>query len=112
MARQWRALAGAGGATAVLTAADLAKPWPLALIVDRLLAERTQPFELSGADVRLLVAVAGMVLVIALAEAFAQYATDLWLQSAGRADRARPARARLRAPAAPLARLPPATPEG
>ena len=83
MARQWRALAGAGGATAVLTAADLAKPWPLALIVDRLLAERTQPFELSGADVRLLVAVAGMVLVIALAEAFAQYATDLWLQSAG-----------------------------
>jgi ATP-binding cassette, subfamily B, bacterial len=32
--RQWKALAGAGGATGVLTAADLAKPWPLALVVD------------------------------------------------------------------------------
>ena len=51
---RWRALAGAGGATVVLTAADLAKPWPLALVVDRVLAERTQPFELDGADIRLL----------------------------------------------------------
>ena len=48
--RRWRALAGAGGATVVLTAADLAKPWPLALVVDRLLADRTAPFELDGGD--------------------------------------------------------------
>ena len=43
----------------VLTAADLAKPWPLALVVDRVLAERTAPFALDGGDMRLLAAVAG-----------------------------------------------------
>jgi ATP-binding cassette subfamily B protein len=80
---QWRALAGAGGATAVLTAADLAKPWPLALVVDRVLAERTVPFSLDGADVRLLALVAAITLAIALAEGLAQYGADLWLQSAG-----------------------------
>jgi ABC-type multidrug transport system fused ATPase/permease subunit len=83
VARQWRALAGAGGATAALTAADLAKPWPLALIVDRLLDGRPAPFELEGADVRLLVLAAALVLAIALVEAGAQYLADLRLQIAG-----------------------------
>jgi ATP-binding cassette, subfamily B, bacterial len=83
VARQWRALAGAELATVVLTAADLAKPWPLALIVDRLLAHRTAPFTLDAGDARLLAVVAAVVLVIALVEAAAQYATDLWLQAAG-----------------------------
>jgi ABC-type multidrug transport system fused ATPase/permease subunit len=81
--RQWRALAGAGGATGVLTAADLAKPWPLAIVIDHLVTGRQAPFELSAADVRLLALVAGLVLVIALAEAAAQYVSDLWLQQAG-----------------------------
>ncbi|MEA2320057.1 MAG: ATP-binding cassette, subfamily bacterial, partial [Solirubrobacteraceae bacterium] len=81
--RRWRALAGAAAATAALTAADLAKPWPLALVVDRLLAHRTAPFTLDAGDVRLLVVVAAVVLAIALVEAAAQYATDLWLQAAG-----------------------------
>jgi hypothetical protein len=49
--RQWKALAGAGGGTVVLTLADLAKPWPLALIVDRLL-NRQAPFELTSSDCR------------------------------------------------------------
>jgi ATP-binding cassette, subfamily B, bacterial len=79
---QWRALAGAGGATVVLTAADLAKPWPLALVVDELLG-KPAPFSLDSGDWRLLIAVAALVLVIALAEAAAQYFADLWLQSAG-----------------------------
>ena len=83
VAREWRALAGAGGATAALTAADLAKPWPLALVVDRLLDERSAPFALEGADVRLLVVVAALVLAIALVEAAAQYFADLRLQVAG-----------------------------
>jgi ABC-type multidrug transport system fused ATPase/permease subunit len=83
VARQWRALAGAGAGTAVLTAADLAKPWPLALVVDRLLAGRDAPFELGASDWRLLAAVAALVLAIAVAEAVAQFACDLWLQSAG-----------------------------
>ena len=80
--RQWKALAGAGGATGVLTAADLAKPWPLAIVVDQLLG-RTAPFTLDGGDWRMLLAVAGLVLVIALAEAAATYFSNLWLQTAG-----------------------------
>ena len=32
--RHWAALAGAGGATLLLSAAELAKPWPLAIVVD------------------------------------------------------------------------------
>jgi ATP-binding cassette, subfamily B, bacterial len=80
--RQWKALAGAGGATGVLTAADLAKPWPLAIVVDELLG-RTAPFALEGGDWRLLAGVAALVLVIALAEAGAQYLSNLWLQTAG-----------------------------
>ena len=80
--RQWKALAGAGGATGVLTLADLAKPWPLALVVDRLLG-RDAPFELGASDWQLLAGVAALVLVIALAEAGAQYLSNLWLQTAG-----------------------------
>ena len=79
---QWRALAGAGGATGVLTAADLAKPWPLAIVVDQLLG-RTAPFALDGGDWRMLAGVAVLVLVIALAEAGATYLSNLWLQTAG-----------------------------
>jgi ATP-binding cassette subfamily B protein len=82
LVRRWRALAGAGGATAALTAADLAKPWPLAIVVDRLLA-RTAPFDLSASDWRLLAAMGLLVLGIAVAEAGARYLSDLWLQSAG-----------------------------
>ncbi len=80
--RQWKALAGAGGATVVQTAADLAKPWPLAIVVDHVLG-RTAPFALEGADWRLLIGVAVLVLVIALAEAAALYLSNLWLQTAG-----------------------------
>ena len=81
--RRWKALAGAAGATVALTAADLAKPWPLALLVDRLLEHREAPFSLDAHDVRLLVAVAAVTIAIALVEAGAQYASDLWLQAAG-----------------------------
>jgi ATP-binding cassette subfamily B protein len=80
--RQWKALAGAGGATGVLTAADLAKPWPLAIVVDELLG-RTAPFALDGGDWTMLAGVAALVLVIALAEAGATYLSNLWLQTAG-----------------------------
>ena len=81
--REWRALAGAGGASVALTAADLAKPWPLALVVDRLLDERSAPFALESADIRLLALVTALVLAIALVEAAAQYFADLRLQVAG-----------------------------
>ena len=81
--RRWKALAGAGAATGALTLADLAKPWPLALLVDRLLAHRDVPFTLDAGDVRVLVALAAAVLAIAVLEAVAQYASDMWLQAAG-----------------------------
>ena len=80
--RNWKALAGAGGASIVLTAANLAKPWPLALVVDRLL-DRPAPFTLDTGDARLLAIVAAAVILIAVAEAAAQYASDLRLQVAG-----------------------------
>ena len=81
--RAWRALAGAGLATVVLTLANLAKPWPLALVVNDVLIDRPVPFTLSEADVRLLVLAAAAVVGIAIAEAAAQYASDVWLQAAG-----------------------------
>jgi len=59
------------------------KPWPLALVVDHLLDDRTAAFELEAADWRLLAAVAALVLGIAVVEAGARYACDLSLQSAG-----------------------------
>ena len=110
--RRWKALAGAGGATVALTAADLAKPWPLALVVDRLLAHRTAPFTLDAGDVRLLAVVAAVVLAIARRRGGRPVRVRPLAAGGGRAHQPRPARARLRAPPAALARLPPGAPEG
>jgi ATP-binding cassette subfamily B protein len=81
--RQWRALAGAAGASGVLALAELAKPWPLALIVDHLLDKRTPPFDLTAADVRLLIGVGVLIVAISIGESLANYFADYWLQSAG-----------------------------
>jgi ATP-binding cassette, subfamily B, bacterial len=81
--RQWRALAGAGASSVVVAAAELAKPWPLALVIDELVSGREGPFTLDQSDVRLLALLALLVVVIATADALAQYCADLWLQSAG-----------------------------
>jgi ATP-binding cassette subfamily B protein len=78
--RQWRALLGASLGTVVLALAELAKPWPIALIVDHLIGDRTAPFEL---DMGLLLAIGGLILAIAVAESAATYFSSLWLQSAG-----------------------------
>jgi ATP-binding cassette, subfamily B, bacterial len=83
VAPRWRALAGSGAATVVLTAAEMAKPWPLALVVDRLLEGTEPPFALTAGDWWLLTAVAALVLGIAVAEGVARYLSDLWLQTAG-----------------------------
>jgi ATP-binding cassette, subfamily B, bacterial len=80
---EWPALAGAAGATVVLTFVELAKPWPLALAIDRIVRSRHGAFPLSGGDIRLLVVVVALVVAIALAEALADYFSDLWLYSAG-----------------------------
>jgi ATP-binding cassette, subfamily B, bacterial len=80
---QWPALAGSGLATVVLTLVELAKPWPLALAIDRIVRGRHGAFHLSAADLRLLALVVVLVVAIALAEALADYFSDLWLYSAG-----------------------------
>jgi ATP-binding cassette, subfamily B, bacterial len=80
---QWPALAGAGASTIVLTLVELAKPWPLALALDQIVRHRHAPFQLEAPDLRLLAAVVALVIVIAVAEALADYFSDLWLYSAG-----------------------------
>jgi ATP-binding cassette subfamily B protein len=81
--RQWPALLGATASTAVIAAAELAKPWPLALIIDHLLDNRRAPFTLDGTAVRLLIAIGVLILAIAVAESAATYFSGLWMQSAG-----------------------------
>ncbi|MEA2392179.1 MAG: ATP-binding cassette, subfamily bacterial [Solirubrobacteraceae bacterium] len=83
VASERTALGGAALSTIVTTVADLAQPWPLALVIDRIFADRRGPFELTGTDVRLLALVAGLTIAIALVDACAQYLADLWLQRAG-----------------------------
>jgi ATP-binding cassette subfamily B protein len=80
---QWPALAGAAASTVVLTFVELAKPWPLALAIDKIVRSRGGPFTLTASDVRLLLVVLALVVVIALAEALADYFSDLWLYTAG-----------------------------
>jgi ATP-binding cassette subfamily B protein len=82
VSRHWPALAGVGVSTTVLTATELAGPWPLKLVIDRI-AHRQAPFELGRADFWFLALVAGLVLAIALAGALADYAAELWLNRAG-----------------------------
>ncbi len=82
--RQWPALVVAAFATVVATAADLANPFPLKFVIDRLFREGHQGrFDVSGGDVALLGAIVGLVLGIALADAVAEYWMDVSLERAG-----------------------------
>jgi ATP-binding cassette subfamily B protein len=84
LARQWRALVVAGVSTAVVAVADVARPFPLALVIDHLFAnDRQRPFHLTSSDLVLLLAVAALVLGIALADAIASYQMDVRLGRAG-----------------------------
>ncbi|MDQ1533328.1 MAG: ATP-binding cassette, subfamily bacterial [Actinomycetota bacterium] len=80
---QWRSLALAALFSEALVVAELASPFPLKLVVDRLLSGRTAPFQLERSDTTLLVVVAGLIIVIALVDAIASYFSDILLQRAG-----------------------------
>ena len=80
--RNWTALGGATAATLLATAATLAQPWPLALVIDELIGTHDGAFTLTGADTTFLALVAGLVLAIALVMAASEYFTDLWLTRA------------------------------
>ena len=83
LAGHWRALAGAALASVFVALAELAKPWPIALVIDELFAGRHGEFALDGADLRVLAGVAALVVAIALVDAVSTYLSDLWLQRAG-----------------------------
>lgn len=82
LTRCWASLAGATACTVIVTAAELAQPWPLKLVIDRLLAQ-PGPFTMGRDEMWFLAVVAGLVLAIALASALAAYRADLWLNRAG-----------------------------
>lgn len=80
---EWRALSLAAVATTAVVAAWLARPLPLALIVDHLIGRREGPFELSGDDWRLLAMIAGLLLLIGLVNAAGGHLADDRLTRAG-----------------------------
>jgi ATP-binding cassette subfamily B protein len=83
LACHWPALAGAGLGTIVLTAAQLAQPWPLKLVLDRILGGHTGTFRLSDGDIADLAWIAGLVIAIAVVGAIASYYAQFWLDRAG-----------------------------
>jgi ATP-binding cassette subfamily B protein len=80
---EWRALTVAAIATTAVVAAWLARPLPLALVVEHLIGRREGPFELTGDDWRKLALVAGLVLVIGLVQALGGHLADDRLSKAG-----------------------------
>ena len=82
--KEWPALVGATASTLLLTVAGLASPWPLKIVLNSILDRHpVRPFVLQPSDLRLLAAVAGLVLAVALVDAVSSYLRDMWLQSAG-----------------------------
>ncbi len=85
MLKRWPALAAAGAATIVVALAELAAPWPLKVVLDRLLGDRPTPFELTSPNWTLLAVVAAAAIGIAIVQALSDYASTLWLKQAGEA---------------------------
>jgi ABC-type multidrug transport system fused ATPase/permease subunit len=83
LAPEWRALAVAMLSTLAVVAAWLARPLPIALVVDRLLDQREIPFELDSGDWAFVALVAGLVLGIALVNAVGGHLADDRLAKAG-----------------------------
>lgn len=81
--KEWRTLSGAGLLAVAAAVADLARPWPLKLILDHIVLGHTGAFALETRELGILAAVGGFVLAIALVSALAENASSLWLQRAG-----------------------------
>jgi ATP-binding cassette, subfamily B, bacterial len=82
--KEWKAFAVATLATLLVTAAELASPVPLALVVDHVFekAGGAKGFELTSSDVWLLAGVAALVVGISLVAAVAAYLSDISLARA------------------------------
>ncbi|MGH2715250.1 MAG: ABC transporter transmembrane domain-containing protein [Thermoleophilaceae bacterium] len=83
LAPEWPALALAMLSTVAVVAAWLARPLPIALVVDRLLDQRQIPFELDAGDWRFIGLLAGLVFAIALVGAVGAHLADDRLVRAG-----------------------------
>ncbi|MGH9035705.1 MAG: ABC transporter transmembrane domain-containing protein [Acidimicrobiia bacterium] len=81
--RHWPALGLAALGSVVLAVTELAQPFPLKLIIDRVADRTSGPFTLTAGDHRFLLGVAALALSIALFEAVASYLVDVRLKSAG-----------------------------
>ncbi|NUR08728.1 MAG: ABC transporter ATP-binding protein [Nocardioidaceae bacterium] len=77
------ALVGAALSTVAVTLAELAAPWPLKIAIDSLVSGRGTHFDLSPADVSLLVGLAALVLGIAAVDALATFSSSYWLNRSG-----------------------------
>jgi ATP-binding cassette subfamily B protein len=81
--REWRALSGAGLLAVAAAVADLARPWPLKLVLDYIVLGHAGAFVLGRSELVILAGIGGFVLAIALVSALAENASILWLQRAG-----------------------------
>jgi ATP-binding cassette, subfamily B, bacterial len=81
--KEWRTLAGAGVLAIGAALAELARPWPLKLVLDYIVVGHTGAFALGRRELLVLAAIGGLVLAIALVSAFTENAASLWLQRAG-----------------------------
>jgi ABC-type multidrug transport system fused ATPase/permease subunit len=81
--KEWRTLSQAGLLAVVVALADLARPWPLKLVLDYVILGHEGSFALGQREVLILAAIGAFVLAIALVSATAENASNLWLQRAG-----------------------------
>jgi ATP-binding cassette, subfamily B, bacterial len=80
---QWRAVTGAGLSAVVLALTDLARPWPLKLVIDYIVLGHQSQFTVGSSELLILAGIAGFVLAIAVVAAVAENLSNLWLQQAG-----------------------------
>jgi ABC-type multidrug transport system fused ATPase/permease subunit len=83
LASEWRTLGLALASTLAVAAAWVARPLPIALVVDRLLGEHEDPFGVDSGDWRFVALVAGLVLAIVVVGALGRRYAAARLAEAG-----------------------------
>jgi ATP-binding cassette, subfamily B, bacterial len=81
--KEWRTLSGAGLLAVAAALAELARPWPLKLVLDYIILGHTGSFVLESRELLILAGIGLFVLAIALVSAVAENLSSLWLQRAG-----------------------------
>src|SRR3954449_3887733 len=81
--RHWLALFSGGAGAVVLTLAQLAQPFPLQWVIDRVIGDQTGGFRLDDAGLRLLWIAGIAVVIISAVSAVGTYIADIGLSRAG-----------------------------